>query len=843
MVRKVEPIYSGSFIRASPCGHFIFCDCGDNGLKLVSTSDGSVFGTIQPPEEAITAVCCFYPNGDSNAEFFNVVTSSHNGMLRQWRVHITEDNEDQATIVLERSWKAQPLTPAGRVSQLEIDKTGTLLASACSDGSCRIWDLERRACTHLLRGHTGVISLVKFFSKDNKHHYMFTSANGDSQLRVWNLNSGSTPTHQVLNGHATVCTGLTFCGEKEDLMVTVGRDQMVIVWDTVKFEKIRAWPVFEQVEAVANVESPKLGNNLVAICGSRGDVRLWDVSSGRNVTSSQPLVSSRLLHQQEKMESESESQQHSEEDDFVSFNNMISLNKQELLCSTTDRRFIYYSIVDEPSTVLIKETKQTPGDVGEVLDICHFKLDNQEELLAVATNSPMIRVYSIDSSWDCHFLLGHKQAVTSLSKHGSNLLISGSRDNDVLVWSLQSHGKSQLLAKAAGHTSSVLSVAACSNGSFFATAGVDLTLKLWPVPKHGQDDLQLHCLATAKAHDKDINSLAVSPNGKFLASGSQDKTAKVWMTSDSSLQLVGTMRGHKRAVWSVDFSPVDQLLATSSADTTIKLWALSNCNCIRTFEGHDVAVLKCKFMSRGLQLVTGGSDGVVRIWSIQSGESVASLDEDHDDKAWAVCPINDGNMLATGSSDDKLVLWHDYTSEYVEECVKREHARAMDSQRLDNLLMGKKFVEAFKLALELNQPQRLWRIVKEIRLNDQVADIGKIIQQLSRSHMASLLRFVAAWNSNTRFTLEAQFMLNVILSGRSIDELLEIIKEDLPTSSRQLLKDSIEALIAYSQRHFARIDRLATNCSFVDFAWSQLKIAQPPQQEAQQAQPLPATTS
>ena len=221
------------------------------------------------------------------------------------------------------------------------------------------------------------------------------------------------------------------------------------------------------------------------------------------------------------------------------------------------------------------------GNHGEILDITVCNQDGS--LIAVATNSELIKVYNIDN-WHCQLLKGHTDIVICLSsyfKSEGSYLLSSSKDITIRLWKQESEDTQlfYLVSIAHGHTQDVGSVSFSKlDLNFFASASIDTTIKLWKIIKNG-DNHDLKVSFTQKAHDKDINSICVSPNDKFLASGSSDKKAKLWDATNG--QCLAVFNGHKRGIWCVQFSPIEQIIATSSADSTIKLWSLTDFSCVK----------------------------------------------------------------------------------------------------------------------------------------------------------------------------------------------------------------------------------------------------------------------
>ena len=70
-----------------------------------------------------------------------------------------------------------------------------------------------------------------------------------------------------------------------------------------------------------------------------------------------------------------------------------------------------------------------------------------------------------------------------------------------------------------GHKRSVNSVAFNHNGTLLASGSYDNTIKLWNVETKTE-------IATFREHNGSVSSIAFNHNGTLLSSGSKDKTIK-----------------------------------------------------------------------------------------------------------------------------------------------------------------------------------------------------------------------------------------------------------------------------------------------------------------------------
>ncbi|CAF5214778.1 unnamed protein product, partial [Rotaria magnacalcarata] len=96
-------------------------------------------------------------------------------------------------------------------------------------------------------------------------------------------------------------------------------------------------------------------------------------------------------------------------------------------------------------------------------------------------------------------------------------------------------------------------------------------------------------------------------------------------------------------------------------------------------------------------------------------------------------------------------------------------------QEVSNLLINKKYHEALKIALNLNQPFRALKILKEI-LNeiDGIDHLKNTLLQFSDDHLNLLFSYVIDWNTNTRHSTEAQIIIKMLLSIVTPDKILKL---------------------------------------------------------------------
>ncbi|KAI9606094.1 hypothetical protein H4Q26_004468 [Puccinia striiformis f. sp. tritici PST-130] len=402
-------------------------------------------------------------------------------------------------------------------------------------------------------------------------------------------------------GHVSVIRGLGITRDGLKL-VSGSRDKVLIVWNLAdsglkSTQILKTIPIYESIESIGLIypsddqetsqptkkkskKSSKSARSddqlkinqspLIYTAGEKGLVRLWNLESGAE-------VDSEANHQD------------------VSHKDLVHVGISDtrfdpvsstLLVNKTDQTFSLFNL---PSLGLVQ---QIVGSHDEIIDIALLRSDSssndQPSQLAVATNSPLVRILSLgENENDCRLLAGHGDIVLCLAKSKDQTWFvesSNSTTGKKLTW--------RTVASCEGHVQSLgaLSIAEFldSKGkptTLLATASQDRTVKLWDLSKDEDASeggmttpTKLKSLLTMQIHDKDINSIDFSADCSLLGSGSQDKLGKLFVMDHSSkmgtsLKLLGILKGHSRGIWSIKFSKHDPVVITGSGDCTIKLWS------------------------------------------------------------------------------------------------------------------------------------------------------------------------------------------------------------------------------------------------------------------------------
>lgn len=154
---------------------------------------------------------------------------------------------------------------------------------------------------------------------------------------------------------------------------------------------------------------------------------------------------------------------------------------------------------------------------------------------------------------------------------------------------------------------------------------------------------------------------------------------------------------------------------------------------------------------------------------------------------------------------------------------------------------------AIELALAMQQPGRLLALFGDIRSaaleqgspNDTSVSgdhaLDEVLRTLPSSDLSLLLRYVRDWNTNAKTSGVAQSVLYCVLKLRPAEDVVQALDHKAvegaggsehdsrqPIGTASSLKDMVDVLIPYTQRHLTRLDRLVQESFVVDYVLNEM---------------------
>ncbi|XP_077236672.1 transducin/WD40 repeat-like superfamily protein [Tasmannia lanceolata] len=274
-------------------------------------------------------------------------------------------------------------------------------------------------------------------------------------------------------------------------------------------------------------------------------------------------------------------------------------------------------------------------------------------------------------------LTGHTSYVFCFAVAG-NSLYSGSSDNEIRIWNIESNTNSgHVVAAGKSATKSIVIL----RDKLF-TAHQDHKIRVWQIdnqnykllatlptlkdrllrylPPKNHVQVRRHKKCTWVHHVDTISALAISKDGCTLYSVSWDRTLKIWRTSDFRC-LESVINAHDDAINALAVSG-DGFIYTGSADTKIKVWnklcGEKKHSLVATLEKHRSAINGVALTSDGSVLYSGACDRSIVVWERESGAShmvVVGALRGHVKAILCLTMVSD--MVCSGSADKTVRIW------------------------------------------------------------------------------------------------------------------------------------------------------------------------------------------
>ncbi|KAK4897636.1 U3 small nucleolar RNA-associated protein 13 [Elasticomyces elasticus] len=745
---------------------------------------------------------------------------------------------------------------------------GYRLASGGEDGKARIWDLHTRESVATLDAHVSVVRALSY-SPDAG---VFLTASRDKTAILW--------TARTWQQHSTVAVlesieSAGFLSEGR-FFYTGGETGRLRVWDTVSGAEVtQDQPHGVETEAIVDVlHHPQLPF-LLSIHADQTLV-LRSLEPLRLLMFNQQITALTVLRRI--------SGTHDEVIDLAYIGS--DRNLLALATNLEDIRLVTLQTSEDESSANSTSYFGADVALlrGHTDIIITLSVDWSGHWLATGAKDNTAKLWRLDPDKDdyrcyCTFT-GHAESIGAVSLPNAapaagskeyerpldfppKFLVTGSQDKTIKRWDISSQaGKASRAAytrKAHDKDINALATSYSATTPLFASASQDRTTKIWDV-ETGET------IGVLRGHKRGVWSVAFSPAGMpalttsesggassakgMVVTGSGDKTVRIWSLSDYS--CLRTFEGHANSVLKV-------------------VWLPSS----KEVKGKG---------GRGVQVASAAGDGLVKVWDAQSGECAATLDN-HVDRVWALAvkpsprvtseeqkKLDGQNEemededdekdthasestleLVSGSADSTLTFWHDTTSATALATTQQATARVEQDQELQNHIRSSNYREAIVLALQLNHPKRLLDLFTTVVNAPQEPgsfvgrkDVDDVVASLSDSQLWSLLRRVRDWNANGRTHNVAQHILYAILrlipknrllglrdrrrktavlededaDGELAGAMAELTTND--RKSKESVKDVLDGLKAYTQRHYDRLNTVSEERFVLQWALQQM---------------------
>ena len=591
-------------------------------------------------------------------------------------------------VLLDDSTHRDPIATfeGGLTASVAFSPDGSILASALSDGTVKLWDVATRRNIATLEGHGSQDNFIAF-SPDGS---ILASALSDGTVKLWDVSTRRNIA--TLEGHGSWVNSIAF-SPNGSILASALSDGTVELWDVSTRRNIATLEGHAWIYSIAF--SPD--GSILASAPSDGTVELWDVATRRNIAT---LEGRGSWYNSVAFSPDGSILASGSYDGTVELWNVATMSR---VLTIKGHRIWANSVAFSPDGSILASGSYDGTvklwDMSEWTRPRPFGLvkisgNNQQGTSGAELTSPLV-VELRDQYGSALALKGVPVTFTVTAGNGR---IGGKFTVENAT--TDANGRAQITLTLGPYPgTNTVEVSIGAKRVTFNAVGVGTPempimggdYRTWHLPDGviarlgkgaiGESDRAVafspdgQCLAVASgigvwlyevatsrllallSSERVVHSVVFSPDGRMLVSGLDNGGVELWEVETGT--KVAMFEGHSDRVTSVVFSPDGTRLASGSKGQVIKLWNVAKREVVGTWK---VAEVNSSFYSNsvvfspdGTTLVSGFQDGTVRLWDVATQTTIATL-EGHIGGVVSVSFSPDGTMLASGSKD-QVRLW------------------------------------------------------------------------------------------------------------------------------------------------------------------------------------------
>lgn len=504
------------------------------------------------------------------------------------------------------------------VLSLAFSRDSSRIVSGSVDGTARVWDLADEKFSELARfpGHSGSVTAVAF-SPDGQQ---VVSGSVDKSLKLWSVSDSQ----ELMDfpGHTAAIVSVAVLPNGQP--VSASADRTVRVWNPGNGQAVRSQT--EPAAVTAFALSPD--GSRIAVAAKDQSVRIYAAGGG--------AAQATLTGHHQPIHS-------------LAF----SFDNTRLVSGGADDLSLVWDLAD--------------GRLLELVPLPNSRNERQQPLagdaparLTTVAYSPAIdRLVLADSRGAVHRPLlrfagafrGMTMAVSSVVWHPNGQLgIAGCVDGTVRGYNATNFQQ----AFAANHGAAVHDIALSPDGQRLASAGEDMSIRLWNPASGGQ--LQPARLTGFTAP---VSCVCFSNDSTRVAGGTSGETGELLvfnMVPPAGL-LEQSITGHTGTIAACLPIGSDGHVVSSAGDGSVLTWQLL---ADRSLAGHSQPVSAVAAIppqeGQPSQILSGSLDGTIWRWNSVTGQVLARLN--HGAPVTGVAVRGDNQRWASTSSNNTIRLWN-----------------------------------------------------------------------------------------------------------------------------------------------------------------------------------------
>ncbi|KAJ1789527.1 beta transducin [Coemansia sp. RSA 2167] len=574
----------------------------------------------------------------------------------------------------------------GRVTALQFDATGTVLASGARDTDVVVWDVVGEVGLYRLRGHKDEITGLAFVGSGDARNAgaagYIVSSSKDTLVKLWDLRAQHCV--QTLVTHRSEVWALAVSPDAR-LLVTATSDADLHVWtiaadrlDSVETQEQgsvetqaqeivetqaqdstgdqtttpRSWDAITEYGTVRRSGSSRVvdlrfhaSGQFLACLGTDRVAEIFRVRTHHEIKKKMERRQRRNREKQKKGGDGSGSD--AEAEPARSITAADELASFQLVRTSAKPVSLDFDPADSDTAALVRRGS---------LRILLSQNNNSLHVWSVAVPPPdkttkqaALPEPSLLNSVE---MAGHRTEPRALALSSDNELVASAASKSLRIWNPQTGACVRTL-----ECGTALCVVFLPGDQIVAVGTKEGTLELYDIAAAAR-------VETLDAHDGAVWTIDVHPDRKSVATGGADKAVKFW-----SLELVAGAGARRRLtlehvrtlqmaddVLALRFSPDARLVAVALLDATVKVFYADSLKFFLSLYGHKLPVVSLDISSDSTLLVTGSADKSVKLWGLDFGDCHRSLPA-HAEPVTTVRFVWGTHYFFSAAKDRMLVQW------------------------------------------------------------------------------------------------------------------------------------------------------------------------------------------
>ncbi|GAB7353109.1 hypothetical protein MBLNU459_g3650t1 [Dothideomycetes sp. NU459] len=307
----------------------------------------------------------------------------------------------------------------------------------------------------------------------------------------------------------------------------------------------------------------------------------------------------------------------------------VQFDEQKIITGSRDRTIRVWDINTLKCLKVIGGPSVRPGPGPKVLRTVEYPKFHHAEASVNGTpygNS----IYHVPSDF-------HSASILCL-QYDDEILVTGSSDNDLLIWDIKTWEPIRRLKQ---HTGGVLDVA--FDDKHIISCSKDCSIIVW-------DRKTLEPIRTLNGHRGPVN--AVQLRGNLLVSASGDGVARLWDLN--KMDCVREFPPKERGLAAVEFSDdAKYVLAGGNDHITYKFDVATGAE-VKTFTGHTQLVRSLFLDTQNRRVVSGSYDLDLRVYDYDTGALLGRFAEWT--TSWMLAAKCDYRRIVSTSQDGRILL-------------------------------------------------------------------------------------------------------------------------------------------------------------------------------------------